>query len=476
MMRQMRENTKWIMLITFLAFLALMVFEWGMDLSGRSSAEVGEIGAVNGTPVMYDQYDEIYRNLYEQYSSAQEQPITSRQNREIEDAAWDQIVERILLAEELERRGIVVTDEEVRQAALFSPPPEFQGDPAFQTEGAFDIQKYQSFISSLADEALLLQLEFYYRSLIPRSKLLRQVASGIYITEAELWQRWKDDDEQVRVRYLDLDPAGRIPDSAISVDAEEIESYYRENREEFTVPARASVKVVILGKAPAASDTAASLARVVELRKEILGGADFAEVAKRESADPGSAEEGGDLGTFGRGRLVRPLDEAAFAARVGRVSEPVKTSFGYHLLQVTKRAADSVTARHILVPIQRTDESEIALFALADSLEDLTETHQLEEAAEIMNLSVQTVEIRADFSYVAGAGGDRGGRRLGACRGDTRGSQPGIRRIKTPSTPWSSCGAIRRATAPWSKCPPPSGPNSCGGRRWIGRKPRVATS
>ena len=98
MMRQMRENTKWIMLVTALAFVALMVFEWGMDMTGRSgSAVAGEMGRVNGESVSYEEWLAVYRNVYQQQQSAIDGPITSAMTRQIEDAAWDQIVTQRLL-------------------------------------------------------------------------------------------------------------------------------------------------------------------------------------------------------------------------------------------------------------------------------------------------------------------------------------------------------------------------------------------
>jgi hypothetical protein len=87
MMRQMREATKPIMLFTAAAFVALMVFQWGMDITGRSSGSFGEIGRVNGMAVTYDAYMAAYRNLYDQVQRSQEEPVTSQQNQEIEDAA-----------------------------------------------------------------------------------------------------------------------------------------------------------------------------------------------------------------------------------------------------------------------------------------------------------------------------------------------------------------------------------------------------
>ena len=81
MMRQMREATKPIMLFTAIAFVALMVFQWGMDITGQSGGGLGEIGSVNGQPVMYDSYMAAYRQLYDQVQRSQEELISSQQNK-----------------------------------------------------------------------------------------------------------------------------------------------------------------------------------------------------------------------------------------------------------------------------------------------------------------------------------------------------------------------------------------------------------
>jgi parvulin-like peptidyl-prolyl isomerase len=79
-----------------------------------------------------------------------------------------------------------------------------------------------------------------------------------------------------------------------------------------------------------------ALAKAKDLRAKIVAGGDFAALAKAESDDVGSGANGGSLGEFARGRMVPPFDEAAFTLKVDEVSEPVKTQFGYHIIQVTK--------------------------------------------------------------------------------------------------------------------------------------------
>ena len=196
----------------------------------------------------------------------------------------------------------MVTDREVSEAAQFSPPDYLQAQ-FIDDAGGIDLQAYHTFLATLPPEQLIL-LEAYYRDVIPRSKLLRQVSSGIYVSDAELWQEFRDQVEQVEIRYVPMDPSVRYEDEAFSVSDTEIEDYYGSNQEEFEVPARASLKAVVLDKTPTATDTAAAYAEAQELMQEIREGGDFAEIAQAESADQPTASVGGDLGVFSRGRMA----------------------------------------------------------------------------------------------------------------------------------------------------------------------------
>lgn len=403
MMRQMRQATKPIMVAVAISFVALMVFQWGMDITGRSSGGLGEIGRVNGDAVLYDSYMAAYRQLYERVQSQQEELIGTQQNTEIEDQAFDEVVTQILITQELRRRGITVTDQEVSEAAQFSPPDYLA--PQFQDEnGGLDLAAYQSFLATLPPDQLLI-LEAYYRDVIPRTKLLRQISSGIYLPDGDLWRQFRDQHQLAEIRYVPLNPATRYEDSEFAVEAGEIERYYRDHEDEFAMPARATVRFVVLEKTPTAADTVASLERAVSLRQQLREGADFAELARVESSDQATAPQGGDLGVFPRGRQIAAFDSAAFAAPVGVLAQPVQTPFGFHIIEVMERwGADSLRARHILIPIARTDSSEFELLAEADSLEDLGEAMPLDQAAAAFGLTTQTAEITQDFPFLAGAG------------------------------------------------------------------------
>jgi peptidyl-prolyl cis-trans isomerase D len=205
------------------------------------------------------------------------------------------------------------------------------------------------------------------------------------------------------VRFAALEPAQRIPDDSVTVAPAEIEAYWKSHQDDFKVPNRATVKVLSLSKIPTPADTAAALARATAIVAELRAGASIDTVGDREAAatPPATFQ---DLGTFTRGQMVGAFDTAAFSAPVGRAEGPVKTEFGYHAFVVSKRSGDSATAKHILIPITRTAESDDALFSLADSMETLAEGHKLDEVAATMGLQTSTTELNDAFPFLAGVG------------------------------------------------------------------------
>ena len=109
---------------------------------------------------------------------------------------------------------------------------------------------------------------------------------------------------------------------------EEIQKYYEQNKEsQFTTPEQRCVRHILFPKD--------QKQKAEDVKKQLEGGDDFAELAKEYSQDPGSAEKGGDLGCLGKGETVPPFEEAAFGAEEGEIVGPVKTQFGYHILEVT---------------------------------------------------------------------------------------------------------------------------------------------
>ncbi len=166
----------------------------------------------------------------------------------------------------------------------------------------------------------------------------------------------------------------------------------------------------ILFRAPEgdAAERNAARTKANQALARINDGADFGALARELSEDPGSAPQGGELGWFGKGRMVEPFENAALSAPVGRVVGPVETSYGYHLIQVTQRANQEVQLADLAMRIQANVET---LSRIEGQLDDLqfyaTDTGDFEAEAQRRNLQVQQVQVEAGKQFIPGIGNSR---------------------------------------------------------------------
>jgi peptidyl-prolyl cis-trans isomerase D len=394
------------MLVVAAAFIGLMVFQWGMDISGTNTPQAaGEVGSVNGTPITYRRWTQTFRSLTDQARAQKGSPLNDLEVDRIEEQAWNQLVNQILIEQEVQRQGIAVTDEEVRLAFQTSPPPWLRENELFQTNGEFDFEKYRAFFAGPAvDPFLLSQIEAYYRDVLPRARLFEEISSGIYVSNSELWNYYRDRMEKVTVKYVVLDPEAQVDDSEVSVSDEDLRRYYDDHVEDFKRPATALVVLLQFSRVPEAADSATALETARRVRAEIVAGADFAEQARNYSVDPATKDRGGDLGWFARGDMTPAFEQAAFALEPGEISEPVLTPFGYHIIQVTEREENRVRASHILIPITMRAESEDRLLATIDRLERIALARGLEAAADSVDATIQRVSLAEGGDFVPGLG------------------------------------------------------------------------
>jgi peptidyl-prolyl cis-trans isomerase D len=395
MLRTMREKTKIIMLVLSVAFVGWLVFDVGMGVTGRSQSRSSrDLGSVNGSTIRYQDWLVTYQQLAEQQRARDPgQTLTREDQKALEDAAFEQLIEEHLLQEQYRKRGVVVTDDEIRNAARQMPPQEIVNDKEFQTGGRFDQQKWERFLSSGQQPAFLIQLEDRYRAELPRLKLLEAVTSDIYAADAKLWTIFRDQHDSVVARVLAIRPDQAVADASVEVTPQEVQTYYDTHTGDFKRPAAAYLSYVGINRSPQPVDSAVAMNRTRALRDSLLKGGDFAAAAKAESADSASARQGGLLPTFGHGQTAPAFEKAAFGQPVGRIGEPVVTPLGIYLIKVEKRSRDSVTARQILIPLERTGARLDTLEARADSLDRLaaeqTDPTVLDSTARKMGLGIQ---------------------------------------------------------------------------------------
>lgn len=374
MLQTMRSRGQIFMIVMAVIFVGIFVFGESSGLLGRGPVTTSTVVAkVNGEEILATEWLRAVEARAQQVQEQRGQQLSLDDRRELEQQVFDELVTSVALRQEIARRGITVTDDEIRQVAAASPPPELAQNPELQTDGQFDPQKYRRFLSSPAarQQGILQYLESYYRTEIPRQKLLTQVATEAYASDARLWQLWQDQRDSAQVSFVALRPDAAAAASMAVSDAE-LKAYYDTHQKQLERPGRAVLSLVSIPRVVTAADSAAARDRAARLRAEIAGGAKFEDVAQRESADSVSARQGGDLGRGGRNRFVPPFEAAAYALAPGQLSEPVLTQFGYHVIRVDSRAGDTLALRHILVPIGQSDSSAARTDRRADSLANAT--------------------------------------------------------------------------------------------------------
>ncbi|MFC1528147.1 peptidylprolyl isomerase [Candidatus Neomarinimicrobiota bacterium] len=177
---------------------------------------------------------------------------------------------------------------------------------------------------------------------------------------------------------------------SVTVNRTEVENFFTVYKDSLPFfPPKIKLRHNLLPLKPGEASIKATLSLLDSLRNEVYAGADFSELAKVYSQDPGSKNRGGDLGFTRRGTLVSEFEEVAFTLDIGEISKPVKTAFGYHIIQPLEKQGDKVRVRHILInpPITENDEQKVYDFAVTikdsvktiDDFIALAERHSVDE-------------------------------------------------------------------------------------------------
>ena len=406
MMRSIRANTKWIMVFLAVAFAAWLVLDWvnSRDTQAASGANP-VIAVVNGQEIRYVQWSNTLELALNNARAASGGAVmTDEETRQVELVAWDQLIQDVLIQQEIDRLGIKVTNAEVQQAFRLSPPPDLMRYPAFMTDGVFDYAKYQQFFSDpTVDEQVLLQIESYYRQTLPRARLSQMLQQGGAVSDAELWQEFRDRNEAATVTFATVPPSSNLE---VDIPESELRAYYGDHTEDFERPATATISIVSFATTPGARDTLYVQAFADTLRASILDGSmTFEEAAAQSSADASTSASGGQLGRFTPGQLLPAFEEATTGLAVGDVAEAVSSPQGLHLLQVTDRSGDTVAVSHILLPIELSPDGEDEMFDLMDEFEGVALIDGIAAAADSVGVPIAAnVTVTEGFDFVPGAG------------------------------------------------------------------------
>lgn len=400
-----------IIVIVLVFFMGMIVLQWGLDLTGSQRySQANAAGVINGEEISWNLFQSVYNNVLQSESQATDAEIPDARLRELEQYAWDQIVNDRLLTQEANKQNIIVTDDDIYLYLRLSPPTFLQQAPVFQTDGQFDYQKYLNLMAEPQAAPMWASIEPEVKNNLRMLKIQRLVSEAAHVTESEIRQSFLDSEEKVTVGIVNARKS-LILATIKQPTTEERSAYFAEHLDDYQIDERVVLTIVKASKNPTDYDWEIARATAQDISDSALAGADFAELATTWSEDPGSATNGGDLGFFPPGQMVPPFDSAAFEMAEGDISPPIRSQFGFHVLKhhgyQEKEDGDGREAHvsHVLIKARASSETlDIASRGIDNVLLRAQET-DLQAAAEELGLEFQTTPPLRRYDIISFLGG-----------------------------------------------------------------------
>jgi len=404
----MRGQMKAILWILVIAFLGTIVFSWGMGGFKDSGTRSGIIGKVNKTDIKYETYENLVRRKQQEKSDKGEKEQTDLEARQVRDDVWNEYVDNLLKLDLAKSLDIRVSDEEIAYIIQNYPPKEVQEAESFQRDGKFDITLYQNFLREPQATEFLIGMEQSVRDYLTEQKLNFHLASATTVTPEEVRDEYNRGTARGKAKFI------AIQFDKVTVDSAEItevmeKKYYQMFADQYKDFAKRRFAYVKFKIEPSKQDIAEVQKEANNLIKELKDGADFAVLAKEYSADPGSGANGGDLGWFTPGAMVKPFEEAAFSANFGDIVGPVESKFGYHIIQVQDRKGkgdviDSCKARHILLKLEASADTREDVYQQAQNFAQDAEERGFDQILQETNMTADTTKTFTEAGYVTPLG------------------------------------------------------------------------
>ena len=362
------------------AFIGTIFYSWGMG--GASNSGGGVIATVQGDKIFQGEYDRTFNNLVDFYRQQFKNQFSDEMIKKLDlkNQALEALIQKKLLLQEAEKQNLRVSDTE-----LIS---HIQGLQVFQSEKKFSEKSYRNYLQF--QRVTPGQFEYNQRENLILTKLEKLFGTSSKVSQSEIQEAFRNEEEkskldyvrfnddhfeadkvfsdqelnnffqankkqfeipsQIQVEYVKIVP--KIYLAEISPRDEDIEDYYKTKIADFRVKKMYQARHILSHVKSAEIEGDASTeekqkqaeekakARATELLGKVKAGADFGEVAKKHSDDPGSGTQGGSLGEFPKGTMVSAFESALDKLAIGGISEPVLTPFGYHIIKLESRTEE----------------------------------------------------------------------------------------------------------------------------------------
>lgn len=396
-----KRKRNWaILFLLGLIIIVFVAFYGGNTMGDRTSSEVAMI---NGEPISQREFAAEYQRTVERYREMLKGQLTEEMIKglNLKGNIVETLVQKKLVLQEAQSLGLMATDDDVAH--------QLAKVPEFQVAGRFNKERYLQLLQ--ANRLQPAQFEEDQRDQITLQRLYSIIVDSVQVSDAEVRERYRLDQEKINLQFVKLsanDFASQVKltdeDSKkfydrnkesfkeplkiqveyltypfeqfaanAQVNAKEIEEYYQNNQKsKFHRPREAKIRYIALAIAPTASaeEKKAVLAKAEAIIKEARRGKDFAQLAKKDSADP-TAAKGGDVGWVVQGQMPPAVDKLIFGIGKGDVSDPVETPGGVQIFKIDDvRAEKNLTLKEAtaeITQILKTDQAKKAAGQAADN-------------------------------------------------------------------------------------------------------------
>ena len=359
----MRKQAKsWLIKFLIGIIAVVFIFYFGYSFTSKDAVKVAE---VNGDYISGVEYQKAYQNLLQalqrEYKNAWNDNLIKV--FDLENRAFNSLVNEKLIAQEAKKLGLEVTKKEIQDRIL--------AYPAFQYMGRFDESRYRALLQQNRMKPEEFEAEIARQLL--REKVEQFLTTLMPVTDNEVLDQYTYAQEKVKIGYVQfqpdkfkkdvkMDPAGlgsffeehkedyRVPEkikvvyivldpetfkASVTPTDQQISEYYEDNIEKFRQEKEVKARHILfkLSKDASQEEEKKVKEKALSVLKMAREGKDFDTLAKEYSEGP-TKDKGGELGWFTKGRMVKPFEDAAFKMKKGEISDLVKTPFGYHIIKV----------------------------------------------------------------------------------------------------------------------------------------------
>lgn len=430
MLETIRNHAKGWIAKVILALIAVTFALFGVDSymqGGGGSEQI--VASVGKTKISRQEYDRVLQTQIDQMREAMGEKFdrATTETPEFKKRVLQELLDRKALLLAAEQQGFQLNDQYFKNALL--------GIPAFEENGAFSQQRFEALlrqrnmtpadferevrntymlethvspilfgtITPAASVSQLARILTQQREISLAMLTPGEVAAQVKVSEADIKSYYDShraefaEPEKIRAEYLTLNIETAMAD--IPVSEKEVNDYYQANATRLAQPEQRSASHVLLSlpKGADAATKARLRDKAAQLTAELQKNPErFAEVARKESQDPGSAAQDGSLGSFGRGAMVKAFDDAVFSMKKGEIRGPVESEFGFHIIRLDDiQPATAVPLESIRADITaelRKQKVQIQFSELAENFSNLVyeKADSLKPAADALKLTIQT--------------------------------------------------------------------------------------